>query len=55
VSQCYADAKRALRRKGKPIPENDIWIGAFARAYGLRLAARDAHLDAMDDLTVDAW
>jgi tRNA(fMet)-specific endonuclease VapC len=55
VGQQYAEVKLALKRKGKPIPENDIWIGAFALAYGMCLAARDAHFDEIDGLAVERW
>ena len=53
VSLDYAKAKLDLRRKGRPIPENDIWIGAFSIAYGLTLAARDAHFDEIRELSVE--
>lgn len=55
VSQRYAECKVSLRRKGRPIPENDLWIGAFALAHGLSLAARDTHFDEIDGLTVLRW
>jgi tRNA(fMet)-specific endonuclease VapC len=40
----YGRLKAALRKKGKPIPENDIWIAALAEQYQLPLATRDRHL-----------
>jgi hypothetical protein len=27
--------KTALRKKGKPIPDNDLWIAAVAQQHGL--------------------
>lgn len=33
TSQHYAIIKNDLRLKGKPIPENDIWIAALALQY----------------------
>lgn len=51
----YAETKTALRRKGKPIPENDIWIAAFALANDLTLVARDEHFDHVDGLRVERW
>ena len=44
TAQQYGLIKDALRAKGKPIPENDIWIAALALQYGLTLATRDATL-----------
>src|SRR5271165_2663794 len=37
----YGEIKDRLRSKGRPIPENDIWIAAAAIQYGLPLATRD--------------
>jgi tRNA(fMet)-specific endonuclease VapC len=39
----YGEIKNALRVKGQPIPENDIWIAAIAKQHNLTLATRDAH------------
>jgi len=51
----YARIKNDLRLKGKPIPENDIWIAALALQHGLILATRDAHFGEVDGLTVVRW
>ncbi len=40
-----ASLKHHLAGKGKPIPENDIWIAATARSHDLPLYCRDAHFD----------
>lgn len=29
----YGDIKHRLREKGRPLPENDIWIAAVAKQY----------------------
>ena len=29
----YGEVKDQLRRKGRPIPENDVWIAAVARQH----------------------
>jgi len=39
----YGVIKNELRQKGAPIPENDVWIAAFAKQYGLTLVTADAH------------
>ena len=31
----YSSIKVSLRKKGKPIPENDIWIAAIALQHNL--------------------
>jgi len=41
----YGAIKDMLRMKGRPIPENDVWIAAIARQYGLVLVSRDTHFD----------
>jgi predicted nucleic acid-binding protein len=46
----YASVYRQLRRAGKPIPTNDIWIAALALQHNLILYARDRHFDALPQL-----
>jgi predicted nucleic acid-binding protein len=36
-----------LRRSGRPIPTNDIWISALARQHGMPVLSRDAHFDSV--------
>ena len=55
TAQWYATLKIALRRKGRPIPENDIWIAASAVQYGLTLATRDRHFEEVERLQTEAW
>ncbi len=43
VSHRYAEIQRALRRRGKPIPTNDLWIASIAIENGLALYTRDIH------------
>ena len=51
TARLYGRIKAELRRKGKPIPENDIWIAAAAIQYGLTLVTRDRHFDFIDGLS----
>jgi tRNA(fMet)-specific endonuclease VapC len=51
----YGHVKQALLRKGRPIPENDIWIAAIARQHGLTLATRDSDFTHVDDLAFETW
>ena len=40
-----AEITLELRRKGTPIPTNDIWIAALCRQHALPLLSRDRHFD----------
>ena len=55
TSQFYAITKNELRLKGKPIPENDIWIAALALQHDLTLITRDAHFGEVAGLTTVRW
>jgi tRNA(fMet)-specific endonuclease VapC len=50
TAEHYADVYTRLRRKGRPIPTNDMWIAASAREHGLVLFTRDAHFQEVDGL-----
>ncbi len=41
----YAEISLELKRKGKPIPTNDLWIAALCRQHSLPLLSRDRHFD----------
>jgi len=49
----YGIIKASLRRKGKPIPENDVWIAAIALQYHLTIATRDKHFKVVEGLAVE--
>lgn len=51
----YAQVRDELRQKGRPIPENDIWIAALARQYRQPVVSRDGHFDEVPDLRRLAW
>ena len=51
----YGLIREALRAKGKPIPENDIWIVALALQHDLVLVSRDAHFNEIDGLSIVVW
>lgn len=55
TAQHYGDIKNHLRAKGRPLPENDIWIAAIAKQYTLSLVSRDEHFSHVDDLLVNVW
>lgn len=39
----YAEIDVYLRKKGRPIPRNDVWIAASALEHGLELITLDEH------------
>ena len=45
TSRHYAAINVELRRAGKPIPTNDLWIAALARQHSLAILSRDQHFD----------
>ena len=55
TSKIYGVIKNDLKNKGKPIPENDIWISAIALQYNLMLSTRDNHFNVVDGLQIINW
>ena len=55
TAQWYGIIKDRLRRKGRPIPNNDIWIAAIALQYDLILVTRDSHFDEVESLQTEYW
>ena len=55
TAQQYGEIKSALRAKGRPIPENDLWIAALSLQYGLTLVTRDDHFSLIDGLLTAIW
>lgn len=51
----YGVIKKQLKEKGRPIPENDIWIAATAQEHDLVLVTRDPHFQEIDALRLQAW
>lgn len=45
----------SLKQRGRPIPQNDIWISAVAVQFELALISRDSHFSSIEDLTVRQW
>lgn len=55
TAQWYGIIKNELRRKGRPIPNNDLWIAAIALQYDLILVTRDSHFDEVESLQTEYW
>ena len=47
--------KNKLLDKGKPIPENDIWIAAVAMQNDLILVTHDGHFGEIEELKSEKW
>ena len=52
TSLCYAKVFQALRKAGKPIPTNDIWIAAATQENGAALATDDGHFGSVPLLQI---
>lgn len=50
VAAVYGRVRVGLKKRGRPIPENDVWIAAVCIRHGLPLAAREAHFEHVQDL-----
>ncbi|MDA8021309.1 MAG: type II toxin-antitoxin system VapC family toxin [Thermoanaerobaculia bacterium] len=55
VARDYGRVKKSLKSRGRPIPENDVWIAATALIHGLTVLSRDHHLDFVDGLERETW
>jgi tRNA(fMet)-specific endonuclease VapC len=52
TADLYALVYAALRRKGLPIPTNDLWIAANSLEHGAALLTLDTHFKSVDGLRV---
>ena len=55
TTRSYAVIGLELKRKGKPIPTNDLWIAALCRQHSLPLLSRDRHFDFVPGLKRIDW
>jgi len=51
----YGRIKKELKDKGKPIPENDIWIIALSMQNKIQIVSRDIHFKHVDSLDLVIW
>jgi len=51
----YGQIKHRLRRKGRPLPDNDLWIAALAQQHALTVVSRDKHFQEVNNLKVEVW
>lgn len=55
TANIYGQIKQKLQAKGRPIPENDIWIASIAIQYDLVLITNDAHFQVVEGLICQGW
>jgi tRNA(fMet)-specific endonuclease VapC len=55
TADVYARVREDLRTRGRPIPENDLWIAALALQHRQSVVSRDDHFDSVRDLVRLAW
>ncbi len=51
----YAAIRYELKLRGRPIPENDIWIAALARQHSLDIVSQDSHFDHVPSVRRIGW
>ncbi len=52
TAEFYAKVYWDLKRKGQPVPTNDLWVAASAMRHGLVLFTYDEHFDNIDGLVL---
>ena len=50
TAEFYARIYLQLKKKGQPIPTNDLWIAAIALQHGYAIFTYDKHFTAIDNL-----
>ena len=50
TAEFYAAILNGLRKQGKPIPTNDIWIASVSFQHGLPLFTKDRHFENISGL-----
>ena len=55
TAERYAEVRDELKRKGRPIPGNDLWIAALTRQHALPLLSQDRHFDFVPGLERLGW
>jgi len=51
----YARISDELKRKGRTIPHNDLWLAALSLQHGLAILSRDKHFDFVDGIQRVSW
>jgi tRNA(fMet)-specific endonuclease VapC len=51
----YALLREKLKRAGRPIPANDVWIAALAIQHEFPILSRDGHFDSVSQIQRIGW
>ncbi|VVB94984.1 tRNA(fMet)-specific endonuclease VapC [uncultured archaeon] len=51
----YAKVRLKLKKAGRPIPENDMWVAATCLDLDVLLLSKDGHFENIPDLEVINW
>ena len=52
VARLYAEMVVGLRRRGTPVPTNDVWVAACTARVGATLVTYDRHFELVDRVGV---
>lgn len=55
TAEQYSQVRHELKRKGQPIPGNDLWIAALTLQHAMPLVSRDQHFDFVPKLKRISW
>jgi tRNA(fMet)-specific endonuclease VapC len=55
TTHSYAAIGLELKKTGRPIPANDLWVAALCRQHSLPLLSRDRHFDLVSGLRRLNW
>ncbi|MDP3504118.1 MAG: type II toxin-antitoxin system VapC family toxin [Myxococcales bacterium] len=50
-----AQTRERLRARGRPLPENDVWIAALCLEHDLELVTRDGDFEHVEGLRTASW
>lgn len=55
TAEVYSQVREELRARGRPIPENDVWIAALALQHKQSVVSCDDHFDSVRGVIRLAW
>jgi len=55
TTHSYAAIGLELKKAGRPIPANDLWVAALCRQHSLPLLSRDRHFDLVSGIRRLDW